>query len=190
MWGFSLHRLLTPLSSLHCLLLCVTVSLRHRSHSHTVLISCSLSFCPYVTPQLSVPNSPPSLRHALPLSPTYRLWAHLCGCLSHLTTRLTSRGGTADGGHEPQNSETKHSVDVSDVIAQPSWARQAVMTSTPPSSNPRWLMPVFHRENGQCVSSSGLDVEVGCSVRKCWMFLTNVKTETCWNPPTVKPARL
>lgn len=36
----------------------------------------------------SQPRLPPS--H---VSPTYRWWAHLCSCLSHLTTRPRSRGG-------------------------------------------------------------------------------------------------
>lgn len=86
-------------------------------------------------PSLPFPASN-SLHHTLPLSPTYRWWAHLCGCLSHLTTRL--RSWWKHGGEENlirKRWNKKHCVDVGDVITEPSWARQADNKLRPPARN-------------------------------------------------------
>lgn len=91
------------------------------------------SFRDCVTLQLCIHNCP-SFNRDLPLSPTYRWWAHLYGCLSHLTTCLRSHGGggSAMRGLEPykKNSGTKHSLNAGDVITDPGWAQQAAMTTS------------------------------------------------------------
>lgn len=159
-----------------------SVSLRHHKysliHTHTVLISCSLSFCPHVTPQLCLPN-----HHDLLLSPTYRWWAHLCGCLSHLTTCLRSRGGggTAERGLEPKKKKEK--THWNKAQRRRWWCHHRAGLSTTcrddnnlhPPTNPWWLIPVFHRENGQSLWCLSLDVEVWCIVRKCRRLRMSVK---------------
>lgn len=161
----------------------VSLCLSQTSHtvSHTVLISRSLSSCPHVTPQLCLSNCLlPSI--TLPLSPTYRWWAHLCGCLSHLTTRLRSRRRHSGERTWAENTGTK-------AQRRCWWCHHRAKLSTtgrddnnPPSSNPWWLTPVFHQENGRLLYGSELDMEVWCAGRKCWMFLMNVKNKNVLKP--------
>lgn len=115
------------------------------------------------------PWPPPSSNHDHPLSPTYRWWAHLYGCLNHLTTCMRSCGGGGTAGREKKMTGTKHSVDGGDVIKEPGWARQAAMTTTSILQQ-WWLISVFYQENGQTLYSLGLNVEVRSAVRKCWAF--------------------
>lgn len=88
--------------------------------SLTDYITLSFTQSQFYAPPLVLP-----LRHAPPpLSATYRWWAHLCGCLSHLTTHLGGQQSAAEKTWTGKT-RTKHSVDVNDIITEPSWACEA-----------------------------------------------------------------
>lgn len=99
-WGFSFHRYSLTRRDPRWYL-----PQRH-SLSSTVhfILPLLLSLC---NSSALPPWPPPSSNHDHPLSPTYRWWAHLYGCLNHLTTCMRSCGGGGTAGREKKNDWNK-----------------------------------------------------------------------------------
>lgn len=128
----------------------------------------------------------PSLHHALPLSPTYRWWAHLCGCLSHLTTRLRSRQRHS----REEDLSRKH---WNKAQGKCWWCHHRVKLSTTGHDDNN-LHPPTHDDSFQCFTRRmdshythyaawdwmwKCDVQSGNTGCSWWMW----KMKTCWNPP-------